>query len=84
MKNSDDIRDSLAGVATKVLSGEMPPSQANAAVNAIGKIITSVKVEADVRRVVGNIKGALPLQLESLSIGKVDASNNSKTIPPTK
>lgn len=68
MKSFDDIRDSLADVATKVLKGEMPPAQANAAVNAIGKIITSVKCEAEVRRVVGNIKGALPLQFAGLEL----------------
>lgn len=70
MENFDDIRKNLADVATKVLSGEMPPAQANAAVNAIGKIITSVKTEADVRRIVGNIKGALPFQFAVLDLNK--------------
>lgn len=68
LESFDDIRMMLSDIATKVLSGEMPASQANAGVNAIGKIITSVKVEGEIRRVVGNIKGALPLQLKGLEI----------------
>ena len=58
IENTDQVRQVLIEEIDLIKKGESNPSRANAVANLVGKILSSVKLDIEVQRYIGENKAA--------------------------